>query len=310
MRALILLGLAVAFAAAAPGWLVRAAWVYRSPRLGVLAWLAVAVTLLTSATAAALALVMPWHPAHDAVCGLWRICLDALTGAHGLLAQAVAWLAALVLAAGVVRLAGATGTVARAGRQRRDHAALVRLVGQGRPDLQATVVERPEPAVYLVPGRGGQVVLTTGALDRLSGDELAAVLAHERAHARGKHHRPLVFAGLLQAAFPPVRLFRQAHRQVSRLVEMCADDRASRDHPPLALARALAALACPTPAPGILASSGGDAAERVHRLMCPPQPLPRTIQSILVAGLLALPLAPLAVLYAGPVLAALGPPIW
>jgi hypothetical protein len=72
-----------------------------------------------------------------------------------------------------------------------------------------------------VPGRSGEVVLTTGALVRLGGDELDALVVQERAHVRGNHHRSLALAALLYGAFPAVRMFGQAHRQIGRLVDMC-----------------------------------------------------------------------------------------
>lgn len=301
MTSLLLLGLAVALAAAVPGRLAHAAWVYRSPRLGVLGWQAIALAMLMSVVMAVLSVVLPSHPAHDAACGLWRVCLDALAGAHGGLAQAAAWAGLLVLTAGLARVVLATNEAVRAYRRSQDHAALVRLIGHERPDLQATVVERPEPAVYLVPGRCAQVVLTTGAMARLGGDELAAVLAHEHAHADARHHRPLALAALLHAAFPAVGLFRQAHRQIGRLVEMVADDRACREHSRLALARALAALAVPAVIPGVLAGTGGDAVERMHRLMSPPPPLPLRVRAVVALGLLALPLVPVVLAMTVPV---------
>ncbi len=305
MTSLVLLGLSIALAAAAPGWLVRAAWVYRSPRLGVLAWQAIALTLLISTVTAALIVVMPWHPAHDAACEVWRLCLDAVAGAHGGVAQVVAWTGLAVLAAGAVRIVVAAVPAWRAARHWRRHAAMARLVGQHRPDLGAIVLDRPDPAVYLVPGRVAKVILTTGAMARLGTDELAAVLAHERAHVHGKHHRPLALANLLRTAFPKIGPFDEAHRQISRLVEMCADDRARAEHSALALARALTALAIPAGPPGALAGGGGEALERMHRLMCPPAPLPLRVRAVAVAFLLALPLAPLAVLLAMPAVPAL-----
>ena len=86
--------------------------------------------------------------------------------------------------------------------------------------MDATVVDNPDCVVYLIPGRPRQIVVTTGALARLSREELAAVLAHERAHARGRHHLALAMAVLLCRAFPTVNVFRQAERQVRRLVEL------------------------------------------------------------------------------------------
>jgi Zn-dependent protease with chaperone function len=296
MTLLLLLGLSVGLAAAAPGRLVRADWPYRSPRLGVLAWQVTAATWVVSLAVAAQTMVMPWHQAGDAVCSVWRLCADAVVGAHGGHAQLLAWAGLVGSAAGVARLAIGAVPLARMASRRRAHVAVVRLIGTRRSGLDAMVVDHPDAAVYLVPGRSREMVVTTGALSRLEAQELAAVLAHERAHARGRHHLALALTGLMRRAFPAVGMFGMSHRQVARLVEMCADDDACREHSRLALARALVALtASATPASAL--SAGGDGAlERVHRLMCPPRPLSRPARAGIAACLLALPLTPVMIM--------------
>jgi Zn-dependent protease with chaperone function len=312
MTLLLLLGLSAAVAAVVPAVLARATWAVRAPRLGVLAWEAAAATLVLSAFGAALAMTMPWHEANDAVCMVWRLCLDALSGAHGRAAQLMSWIGLTVLVAALARMTWAGARLVRVVGLRRHHGRQIRLAGKHRPDMDATVIEHPDPAVYLVPGRGEQIVVTTGALSRLDQDGLAAVLAHERAHARGRHHLILTFSGLLHDAFPRVTVFAQADRQVRRLVEICADDDACRHHSRLALARALVALATPAAAPGALAADGGDALQRMRRLMDPPPPLPRYTQLAAAAALMALPVLPLAILLSAPVVPVLaaGPPLW
>jgi Zn-dependent protease with chaperone function len=54
----------------------------------------------------------------------------------------------------------------------------------------------------------------------LGAGQLAAVLAHERAHQRGRHHLLVSLAGSLAASFPRVPAFRHGHEQVARLVEL------------------------------------------------------------------------------------------
>src|SRR5439155_9924530 len=72
-----------------------------------------------------------------------------------------------------------------------------------------------------------RVVVSTGAVHTLGPTQLAAVLAHERAHARGRHHLLADGARLLAAAFPHAGVFTAAHTQIDRLVEMRADDLAA-----------------------------------------------------------------------------------
>src|SRR5206468_10144529 len=98
---------------------------------------------------------------------------------------AVAFTAAVAVAAWLML---AMARAWRAGaRRRRVHVQTLDLAGRPAPALGATIVEHPQPAAYVVAGRRRRVVVTTGALDRLAPDELAAVLAHERAHANGRH---------------------------------------------------------------------------------------------------------------------------
>lgn len=307
-----LLGLAFVLALAVPAQLSRAQWPARAPALGVLAWEAIAAALVLSVLASGFAMIISWHPADETVCAVWRLCLDALAGAHGYVARVVAWSGLVLFALGLGRLAAAGMSMARAAERRRQHGDLVRLVGRRRPEMGATVIDHPEPAVYLVPGRGEQVVVTTGALSRLRPDELAAVLAHERAHTRGRHHLLLTASGLLHQAFPRVGAFGHVDRQVRQLVEICADDDACRHHSRLALARALVTLGTPAAVPGTLGAGGGEALQRMHRLMDPPPPLPRRTRVAVAVALAALPLLPVAILLAVPAVPALaaGPSLW
>ncbi len=288
----------VAFAV--PGPLRRAAWTYRAPRLAILAWYTSAAATIMSVTAAAVAALLHWSPTHDVMCAAWHVCLDALTGAHGVLCQVVAVAGVAILSSVAMRLVIAwRGVITPAGRDRRRHLALLRLAGTLHTDLGATVLPDPDPAAYLVPAGQPQVVVTTGALDRLSTAELAAVLAHERAHGRGRHHRLRDAARLLHRAFPRVPVFAHAVRQVDRLVELCADDVAVRRHSALTLARALVTMAAPEPTGRAMHASGGDTGERLRRLIQPPEPLPRPLQVVVAAAWLSLPATPALLLLLG-----------
>ncbi len=184
---------------------------------------------------------------------------------------------------------------------------MLTLVGRISPELGATVVDHPQPAAYVVGGRGRRVVVTTGAVHALTGPELAAVLAHERAHAAGRHDLLLDGARLLEKAFPRVLLFGTARSQLCRLVEMRADEVATSHHAPISLARAMvtiatAAATSSVPASPVLAGSvaatGGDAMERLNRLLTPPVPLRRASQVAIGAGVAALAFVPAAFLVA------------
>ncbi|WP_017614017.1 M56 family metallopeptidase [Nocardiopsis salina] len=132
------------------------------------------------------------------------------------------------------------------------------------------LLQARRPDVYCLPGRRSGVVLTQGALDVLSPRELQAVLAHEDAHLRGRHHVLVAASRLLDTAFPGVPLLRAAAAEVPVLVEWAADDRAARTvgHAPLLHAiGAMVAPAEPDTSGRSLAASGACPVERARRLL-------------------------------------------
>nr|WP_255718435.1 M56 family metallopeptidase [Micrococcus sp. ACRRV] len=161
---------------------------------------------------------------------------------------------------------------------------------------------------YCVPGvPGGGTPLTVvsrGLLERLSPEELRAVLLHERAHL-AQHH------GLLRLAFASwaracawLPSAETARAGVVLVTEMLADDAARRTAPAPVLARALALTVRPAEAPGASASGpdaepdaeSGGLGRRVARLLDPPAPVPGAVAGAAAAACLALPLAVLAVI--------------
>ena len=141
--------------------------------------------------------------------------------------------------------------VQRSRRQTRAHAEVARMVGRALAQgaAEAVVLDDPRPAAYCVAGRPAAIVLTSGALELLDPPQLAAVLAHERAHlAHGDHLLHTLTQGLT-AAFPGLPLFTAGAAEVARLAEMSADDAAARASSRSTLVAALLALATGTPIP-------------------------------------------------------------
>jgi beta-lactamase regulating signal transducer with metallopeptidase domain len=141
-----------------------------------------------------------------------------------------------------------------------------------------------------VPGRR-RIVLTTGALRRLDSRQLDAVLAYKRAHLPERHHLVLAFAAALRRAFPAIRFFAVAARQVGDLVEAAADDAAVRREHRLTPAGALLAVAAAGIPAGALGAGGTTAARRSQRLIDPPDPstpIRRAIDSAAVIAATAL----------------------
>ena len=165
-------------------------------------------------------------------------------------------------------------------RDRRRHRALLSLLAHGDPKVPgALVVDHPAAAAYCVPGLRSRIVISAGALDLLDQAELAAVLAHERAHLRERHDLVLLPFTALARAFPWSVLVQRSYASVALLVEMLADDHAARQRPARELVTALirvgSAGTAGTPA-GTLAMADDDAAladsgvtARVERLLMP-----------------------------------------
>lgn len=64
------------------------------------------------------------------------------------------------------------------------------------------VAEHDAPFAYTVPGRGGQVVLSSGLLALLDDAEQSVVLAHEHAHASHRHDRYMLVSELAVSVVP------------------------------------------------------------------------------------------------------------
>lgn len=274
----------------------RSRWPERAPRLGILAWQALSGSVLASVVLAGLSLALPvWT--HDLrLAELLDTCVALLQTQYATPGGAVVSSAGLAAAALVLARAayccGRAAWQARAGRsvQRSRLAVLARR----HPGLDVMVLEHGACAAYCVPGRGGRVVVTTATLEALDDAQLAAVLQHERAHLRGRHHLVIQAAAALRAAFPFVPAFAWAEHAVGRLAEMLADDAAARQTDRLTLATALVRLASGTAPAGALGAGGETALARVRRLAAPAEPLggARVIATVSTVALVALlPLA-------------------
>jgi Zn-dependent protease with chaperone function len=126
----------------------------------------------------------------------------------------------------------------------------------------------------------------------LDAGQLDAVLAHERAHLAGRHHRLLAVARIGRQVLPFLPLMRDAEQQVARLVELHADDTATRAYDPRLLATALVLLATAASPASALAAGATDSVQRIHRLLGPAEPLGRARRQLLCATAAALALIP------------------
>jgi hypothetical protein len=167
------------------------------------------------------------------------------------------------------------------------------------------VLEGERPDAWWLPGAAPRLVVTTAALRRLKGKQLDAVLAHEQGHARARHDWLLHSSAALANGFPQVPVFAAFREEMHRLVELAADDMASRRYGRLTTALALVELnedrgvfgPCPTPQAHV--------PQRVHRLLTPPDRLPAAQRLRLTATAALVPAIPVLVALA-PGLRALG----
>jgi Zn-dependent protease with chaperone function len=268
---------------------LRSGWAARSPRLAMSLWLVLPVSWVAAVVLAVLAATAPFAltwpgPRPD--------------GGHAVLAGPVpggtgAGVAGMLLAGAVVLRACwyLARELARSRRDRREHATLLAATGRPGPDLGVVVLDHDAPVAYSMPCGRYRVVVSAGALAVLGTEQLHAVLAHERAHLRCRHHLMLSVAAALARAFPRVPLFAQAGPELGVLAEMAADDAAARRHGPDHLAKALVILSRAGTRPAALAAGGPAAIARIQRLLAPPhQGRARRAQMAATAGLL-LPVA-------------------
>jgi hypothetical protein len=287
----------------APRALTRSAWPEREPVVGLWVWQClVATVLLCCLTALVLGAAAVFHTVRSRV---FAPAPAVVTEAYDL-STAPLWATALTL----LLACGAAWTTAMLtrelveARRRRDRARAH--LRERAPDLPAglppargplLVLEDEYPDAWWMPGSPPQLIVTTGALHRLTSHQLDAVLAHERGHARAHHDWLLHLSTALATGFPRVPLFSHFCDQTHRLVELAADDTASRRCGHLTTALALIEL---NQHRGVLscASSHRLLGERVDRLLEPPPRLLRRHRALTTAVATLVPLLPLLITFA------------
>ncbi|GAA3837853.1 M56 family metallopeptidase [Streptomyces chiangmaiensis] len=306
--ALLLLGALTAVLA--PRLLARADWPDREPVVALWVWqCVVAAVLVCCALSMTLSAAAAWTavrghvfaPAPHAVVDAYALGTGSAWAATTAVALACggAWTAAMLVR-----------EIARARARRRQSRAelLVRaplLPGEEPDSDRLVVLEGERPDARWLPGATPRLVVTTAALRRLKGKQLDAVLAHEQGHARARHDWLLHSSAALANGFPQVPVFAAFRDEMHRLVELAADDMASRRHGRLTTALALVELnedrgvfgPCPTPQAHV--------PHRVHRLLTPPDRLPPAHRLRLTATAALVPVIPVLVAFV-PGLRALG----
>jgi Zn-dependent protease with chaperone function len=284
--------------------LAHARWPRRSPAAAILLWQGLGLGWGLAAVGTLLAIGAAGYGSGVASGTFSRIAGLTRTWSWQLGSSGSAVFQLLCLVSGLALLAllcwillAASAAVVRARQRQR---ILLSLLAHGDPKVPgALVVDHPAAAAYCLPGLRSAIVVSAGTLELLDADELAAVLAHERAHLRERHDLVLLpFAALLRA-FRWASVARQAQRAVALLVEMHADDRALQHRPARELATALlrvgAAGGGAVPSGALAAASARtecDVTARVVRILRPAPglcPAARTLAGLAAAGAAALP---------------------
>jgi len=275
-----------------------------APRCGVAAWLiAIGSVLLTWVAVAILVLfdlIEHWRHGGSFVVACVQLLCDVAAGKAGTVPQ----LMLLVGAAAVVAIAGVSGirltrTIWRLRAQAQGHAQSVRLVGHPTAERDVYIMDAAERTAYCVSGKPPAIVVTSAAVAALDDEELRAVLAHERAHLDGHHPRVVTTLRGLALVFPWLALFTRGAAEVSRLLEMCADDVAARRYGHQVLLTGLMALAGGSPA-AALGAADIAVLNRAQRLAVPPAHRARLrAQAALTSASTIIACAPLATLMLG-----------
>jgi Zn-dependent protease with chaperone function len=141
-------------------------------------------------------------------------------------------------------------------------------------DSELAVIDTDAPQAFALPGAPGRIVVSRAMLSCLDDEERAALLAHERAHLRGRHHLFQILWRLTAAVNPLLRPLADAGGYV---LERWADEEAaahvgSRRAVARAVGRAALAASSHVSDTPALAVTGGAVPQRVRALLAPPPP--------------------------------------
>lgn len=317
-----LCALAVALISPAPYLLSRSRWVEREPRAALVLWQALGLASGLALVGGVLTIALA--PLGGSLLGALAVWAATVRG--GDLAGGLDVGHTLLAVLALMFLSWLLGSTCRSAwhmwRARSRHRDLVDLVGQQvdmgqesvgaqdssymdrvgvaqgvaahRADHVVHVLECPEVAAYCLPGHRSRVVITSGAVQLLEPDQLAAVVAHERAHLRERHDLVVLPFIAWSAALPMAAGTRLARSAVAHLVELVADDRACEGRERHVLATALArcgAAAGKIVPDGALAAGRHGVLARVRRLLSPPERAPMA-RALAYAAALAIIAAP------------------
>jgi Zn-dependent protease with chaperone function len=253
-------------------------WTLRAPVTAparLVVWLVLVGGFFASLTAAPVVALLPGHGPALQLVGLIDSCWASLQ--HGEVpslekslgaASAVLTVGALVTV--VVSLVRHRRSQRRLHRRHLD--ALTVVCRQEAGPIRTWWLPVPDALAYSVAGEPALIVATDGLAERLSPEQLAAVLDHERAHVRGHHHMLVGASRALAEALPWLPLARRSPAFVAVAVELCADASTAAVHGPATVRAALSRMTDEHRVPPAALAMAGDFVElRLHHLRQPPR---------------------------------------
>lgn len=197
------------------------------PGVALTGWIASVTVVIGCAAGAAILLSLPHNEVADTVLGMATVCIN--TG-HRPWETALRLSGSGLLLGAAVRIAVVAVRLGRHGATRRHrHLTALELLGRAEPHEGTSLFWLPDtaPVAYSLGGQRKTIVATTGVAN-LRPSTRAAILAHEHAHLRGRHHGLVLLVEVLARALPFVPLFQCAAPAVRVLVELSADAAAAR----------------------------------------------------------------------------------
>ncbi|MFI7500857.1 M56 family metallopeptidase [Streptomyces sp. NPDC049687] len=295
----VLLLLGALTAVGAPRLLARADWQDREPVVALWAWQCVVAAVLVCC---ALSMTLSAAAAWQAVRGhVFASAPRGVVEAYAL-GPSGSWAAATAVAlacAGLWSGAMLVREIVRARASSRSRRAELRLRAPVLPGEGAAgrlvVLESERPDAWWLPGAAPRLVVSTAALRRLKGRQLDALLAHEQGHAQARHDWLLHTSAALATGFPQVPVFAAFRDEMHRLVELAADDMASRRFGRLTTALALVELNEDRGVFGPSPTPQAHVPQRVDRLLTPPDRLPAARRLRLAVAASLVPVIPVLV---------------
>jgi Zn-dependent protease with chaperone function len=214
-----------------PRWLRRVDLLRRDPLVLIVCWLVSMAGVALSAVAGVILLLLPSHGHIGTLAAALHHCWEAVQhGSPPEVEELGGLLGVVLLVAAAIRIAvSGIGVYRRRVRAGREHLAVLRLAARvdvGKPTTLWMAYDGP--LAFSLAGRPGAVVATEGLTRHLAADGVAAVLEHERAHLRGRHHLLIAVVDAVSVVLRFVPLFRQAPAAIRELVELAADVAAVR----------------------------------------------------------------------------------